>query len=139
MDKLVEEHVVRHIDEVLSEQGKCGNTVAGYQLFGLDLPITGVPGILNVETVGSKRSTPRGHHHRQMQLTRCIRAVRADSTAAQFNEADWARLGAVDEVGYAALPLNFDEGEGTAGAAPDAAPQQEVQLPGAGEGGGGGP
>jgi hypothetical protein len=70
---------------------------------------------------------------------RCIQAVRADSTAAQFEEADWAQLGALDQVGYAALPLNFDEGEGLAGAAPDAAPQQEVQLLGAGGGGGGGP
>ena len=70
---------------------------------------------------------------------RCIQAVRADSTAAQFEEDDWAQLGALDQVGYAALPLNFDEGQGPAGAAPDAAPQQEVQLLGAGGGGGGGP
>jgi len=70
---------------------------------------------------------------------RCIQAVRADSTAAQFEEEDWAQLGALDQVGYAALPLNFDEGEGLAGAAPDAAPQQDVQLLGAGGGGGGGP
>ena len=70
---------------------------------------------------------------------RCIQAVRADSTAAQFDEADWAQLGALDQVGYAALPLNFDEGVGPAGAAAVAAPQQEVQLLGAGGGGGGGP
>ena len=49
--------------------------------------------------------------------------MRADSTAAQFDEVDWAQLGALDQVGYAALPLHFDEGEGPAGAAPNAAPQ----------------
>ena len=47
----------------------------------------------------------------------CIQAVRADSRAEEFEEEDWARLGALDAAAYRGLPDNFDQ-EGGAPAAP---------------------
>jgi hypothetical protein len=99
---------------------------------------------VNPAVCNDKAARARRHYLRKVGTilargcARCIQAVRADSTAAQFEEEDWVQLGALDQVGYAALPHNFDEGQGPAGAVP-AAPQQEVQLLGAGGGGGGGP
>jgi len=70
-------------------------------------------------------------------MARCIQAVRADSTAAQFTEEDWAALAKLDKDKYAALPHDFEGGEGPAEPAAGADAGQEVQLPAGGEGGGG--
>ena len=70
-------------------------------------------------------------------MARCIQAVRADSSAAQFSAEDWAALAKLDRDRYAALPHDFEVGEGPAEPAAGANAGQEVQLQAGGEGGGG--